>query len=412
MSEWKSVAIADIAVTKGLVGGPFGSSLVSKDYRPAGVPVIRGVNLATEGRFNDSEFVFVSPEKVDRDLSRNLAMPGDVIFTQRGTLGQVGIVPSGRYDRYVVSQSQMRLRVNREVALPEFVYHYFRSPIAVASIKKHAIATGVPHINLGILASLQIPLPHLIVQRGICEVLEALDGKIAVDEAIVGRSHGLLQTLWKKSSFGVRDFIPVGELASVDKGLSYKGSGLGSGVPLINLGNFSTNGQFKSSALKYYDGAAKERHWVKRGDLVMANTDLTQRREILGRPALALTSAAESLFTHHVFAIRPHAAAQDDLLWLYAAFRDPNFRERAVTYATGTTVLALPRDAVLTYELPWPERAVRQDWNHKARALIDSAAALSSEIEGLSRLRDVLLSGLMSGAIRVRDAEKAVEDAI
>ena len=35
------------------------------------------------------DFVFVSDSKVQEDLSSNLAKPGDLVFTQRGTLGQV-----------------------------------------------------------------------------------------------------------------------------------------------------------------------------------------------------------------------------------------------------------------------------------------------------------------------------------
>jgi type I restriction enzyme S subunit len=75
-----------------LNGGPFGSKLVQKDYVDSGVPVIRGTNLSGDCRFDGSEFVFVTEEKAN-DLLPNNAHPGDLIFTQRGTLGQVGIIP-------------------------------------------------------------------------------------------------------------------------------------------------------------------------------------------------------------------------------------------------------------------------------------------------------------------------------
>lgn len=76
-----------------LVGGPFGSDLTQRDYVSDGVPVIRGTNLGgTEGRFVDDNFVFVSEHKA-QSLRRNIALPGDVLFTQRGTLGQVAVIP-------------------------------------------------------------------------------------------------------------------------------------------------------------------------------------------------------------------------------------------------------------------------------------------------------------------------------
>ena len=91
------------------IGGPFGSDLTRNDYVDfAGVPVIRGSNLsAPSARLNEVEFVFVSDAKANA-LQRNMAFPGDLIFTQRGTLGQVCRIPiQSKFRRYVLSQSQI-----------------------------------------------------------------------------------------------------------------------------------------------------------------------------------------------------------------------------------------------------------------------------------------------------------------
>src|SRR5437762_10436189 len=117
-----STPISRFAIAKGLTGGPFGSSLGGRDYTEGGVPVIRGANLG-HGRMIGGDFVFVSDEKVATALKGNLAEPGDLIFTQRGTLGQVAIVPRGGYERYVISQSQMRLRVDGSIASVEYLYY-------------------------------------------------------------------------------------------------------------------------------------------------------------------------------------------------------------------------------------------------------------------------------------------------
>jgi type I restriction enzyme S subunit len=180
MTEWPRGTLRDVAAPKGLVGGPFGSSLGAKDYVAEGVPVIRGGNLSTANSFDPSAFVYVTAEKA-ASLVHNQARPGDVVFTQRGTLGQVGIVPGG-HDRYVISQSQMRLRVDPAKADPRFVYYQFRSPAMVDAIRNRAITTGVPHINLGILGSLPIVIPPLAAQTAIADVLSALDDKIAGNE--------------------------------------------------------------------------------------------------------------------------------------------------------------------------------------------------------------------------------------
>ncbi len=161
-----------------LIGGPFGSKLTSKDYVSVeGVPVIRGINLPFEKKFSHDDLVFVSEEKAV-ELRSNLAYPNDIIFTQRGTLGQVGLIPIGYYEKYVVSQSQMKLTVNPEKAIPEFVYYFFSSEEGRRSIEAKSITSGVPHINLGILKSTEIPLPPLPTQRRIASILSAYDDLI------------------------------------------------------------------------------------------------------------------------------------------------------------------------------------------------------------------------------------------
>jgi type I restriction enzyme S subunit len=110
---WSVHTISEVAsrARYAVTGGPFGSKLGTKDYIARGVPVIRGTNLAVGGGFRDSDFVFVSDAKADTMLSC-LAHRGDILVTQRGTLGQVGLIPpSARFDRYLLSQSQMKMGV-------------------------------------------------------------------------------------------------------------------------------------------------------------------------------------------------------------------------------------------------------------------------------------------------------------
>jgi type I restriction enzyme S subunit len=117
--DWESTNVSGIAssVRNAIVGGPFGSDLVSNDYVDNGVPVIRGQNMGV--RWITGGFAFVTNAKAN-SLEANLARPNDLVFTQRGTLGQVSLVPAQPFDRYLVSQSQMKLTLNRKIADPLF----------------------------------------------------------------------------------------------------------------------------------------------------------------------------------------------------------------------------------------------------------------------------------------------------
>ena len=173
MTQWPLVPLGELGIdARACIGGPFGSELTTKDYITApGVPVIRGSNLRDDG-FLDDGFVYVSEAKA-RTLQQNQARPGDITFTQRGTIGQVALIPpTARHDRYVLSQSQMKLTPDLSRIDPRFLVHYFRSPSALSFLAHNTLATGVPHINLTILRRVPVPLPPLSEQRRIADILD------------------------------------------------------------------------------------------------------------------------------------------------------------------------------------------------------------------------------------------------
>jgi type I restriction enzyme S subunit len=138
------------------------------------------------------EFVFVTSEKA-RALSANLARAHDIIFTQRGTLGQVSIVPEVGFERYLISQSQMKLSLDRPRHEPRFVHHYFLSTPGQKQIVTSAIQTGVPHTNLGILRAYRFPAPPLPEQRAIAAALSDVDGLLGALDRLIAKKRDLKQ---------------------------------------------------------------------------------------------------------------------------------------------------------------------------------------------------------------------------
>ena len=181
-----------------VVGGPFGSKLTQADYVIDGVPVIRGANMEHSGRWLGGTYVFVSEMKARADLASNLASPGDIIVTQRGTLGQVSIVPhSGGHNRYVISQSQMAISVDSNSADPLFVYYFLKSPQFAQHLESTTIQTGVPHINLGILRDTPVDWPSLYEQQRSAAVLGALDDKIELNRRMNETLEAMARAIFK-----------------------------------------------------------------------------------------------------------------------------------------------------------------------------------------------------------------------
>ena len=108
------------------------------------------------------------------------------------------------------------------------------------------------------------------------------------------------------------------EMLSLDKGVSYNGAGLTDhGNPLVNLKNIVPGGGFRRDATKPYSGDFKPRHTVEPGDLVVANTDLTQAGNVVASPALIpqLGGVRPILISHHLFAVRTSRGVPQQFLY-------------------------------------------------------------------------------------------------
>jgi type I restriction enzyme S subunit len=406
MSEWRLVRVAEVAADRGLIGGPFGSSLGSKDYVHSGVPVIRGVNLGSQRKFDDSEFVYVTEQKANGELARNLAIPGDVIFTQRGTLGQVGIVPAGRFRSYVVSQSQMRLRVNQFLATPEFIYYQFRSPEMVAAIHNRAIATGVPHINLSILGSLEIRLPPLKVQRFIAATLESLDTKISINERIIRTAMELSSARfsavpeWVSMNLGTIAEVFDGPHATptpTDDGPWFLGiSSLRGGVLDLDASSHLSEDDFS--------------RWTRRVQPRVHDV-LFSYETRLGEAALMLPGIRASL-GRRMGLLRARTKEIPGVLLLHA-FLSKEFQEEIRRRSIrGATVDRIPLKDLPDWPILLPARTNCPALLALLEPMHEQILQLVVENRALHALRDSLLPELMSGRLRARDAEKVLEDVV
>jgi type I restriction enzyme, S subunit len=276
---WKSVRLAQIAEKRAnsVVGGPFGSNLVSRDYVADGVPVVRGQNMSQH--YVSGDFAFVSVQKAQQ-LQANLARPDDVLFTQRGTLGQVSIVPNAPYAEYVISQSQMKLTPNKELACSEYFYQYFASDLGQRQVLGSAIQTGVPHTNLGIFRAYLIPLPESVLeQQNIAEALNDTDTLIESLEHLLVKKRQIKQGAMQELLTGERR-LPgfrdewctrkLGEIGSFRKGRGVNRDQASSGtIPCVRYGEIYTAHQDRIVEFGSWISAdvAAEATLMKQGDL-------------------------------------------------------------------------------------------------------------------------------------------------
>lgn len=188
--------------------GPFGSDITTDNFVSSGVPVIRGTNL--KNGFNEETFVFLDPAKAD-SLSNANAYPGDIILTHRGTLGQVGIIPENCiYSRYVISQSQMLLRVDMSKSINRFVFEFLRSKVGEAQLLSATSQTGVPAIArpTTTLKALRVIDPGAVVQRAFDALATPLAERMAaadVESRTLAATRDLLLPKLMSGEIRIRD---------------------------------------------------------------------------------------------------------------------------------------------------------------------------------------------------------------
>lgn len=182
---------------KSLISGPFGSNISSKYFVEKGIPVIRGNNLNIGyEKFNDSGYVFITKEKAE-ELDC-WAQIDDLIFTAAGTLGQVGIITDNlSYKEFVISNKQIRARLNKKVINVLYAYYWCSSPWIRAKLKNNDKGSTVPLLTLAEIRELPVYLPEdLQKQNRIVNVLESLSKKIALNRRMNAKLEQMAKRLY------------------------------------------------------------------------------------------------------------------------------------------------------------------------------------------------------------------------
>lgn len=422
--------------------GPFGSNLVSRDYVEFGVPVIRGKNLV--GRWIGGEFAFVSKEKA-ATLRTNTARPGDIIFTQRGTLGQVSLVPADEFSVYVISQSQMKLTVDPEKADAGYVYYACTSDDFVRQVNDNAVAAGVPHINLGTLRGLFIPLPPLETQEAIAFALAMFDDRIALLRETSSTLEAIAKALFK--SWFV-DFDPVrakaeglepegmdagtvalfpSELEKSELGFIPKGwrvDEIGKVVACVGGGTPSTKKP------GYWDEPIH--HWVTPKDLsrlqapVLIDTDRKVSDEGLAKISSGLLPVGTLLLSSRApigylaitqiptainqgfIAMPPGGELSPTFLLFWTHLIMGEIKQKA----NGSTFMEISKSAFRPIKLCVPSPSIVEAFNSIASPMVARIAANEQQRVQLAAFRDALLPRLISGKLRLPEAKILGEEAI
>ena len=404
------------------------------DYRGKTPPKSgAGVKLITakvikDGRIDRSRLEYISEATYEAWMHRGLPRKGDILVTTEAPLGEVAQLRAD--ERVALAQRVILLRPHVEKVDPQFLFHFLRSSQALARLRQRSSGTTVMGIRQPELRAVMIPVLGRSQQAACAALLDGFDDLIEINERRIELLEDLARSLYQEwfvrfrfpghegVEFVDSDLGPVpegwrfrrlGDVAVIDKGLSYKGAHLtGAGDPMANLKCLKPSGGFRRGGTKPYSGGYKQRHAIAPGDLVVANTDLTQVGNVIGSPAIVPRRDFEQggLLSHHLFAVRPLDGPA--VPFLFHVLAHDRFRNFARERASGTTVLGLRPADIADYAFADPPAALRNLFTQFAAVVNDFSDGLEDQNENLAATRDLLLPRLVTGRLDISDIDLGV----
>lgn len=403
-SEWDLKKVADLKSNdkSAIAMGPFGSNIKAENFVSDGVPIIRGTNFNFD-KYISGEFVYLTDEKADELLGSN-CKAGDLVFTHRGTIGQVALVPQSKYSRYVISQSGMKLSIDRSKVDNEYLFYFFKSKYGQHQLLKNESQVGVPSISnpLTSLKEIEVPVPKLPEQRAIASILSSLDDKIDLLHRQNQTLEALAETLfrqWFVEEAVNNKQIPLGKLVDVidNRGKTPPFSIVRTDYPIIEVKSLASSGKFVDyDACEKYVSEETYYNWFRAGHPTIGDI-LFSTVGSIGEMAFVIEN--KGAIAQNVIALRPKNISS---AFLYQFLSLKQTKNLIMSLDIGAVQPSIKVPHLLDLEVPVPVSTEQIEYyDSELESFFEKMRNNHNQIKTLTQLRDTLLPKLMSGEVRV-----------
>jgi type I restriction enzyme S subunit len=204
-SDFGHSLLSDLCVPDGGVQtGPFGSQLHASDYVDYGTPIITVEHLG-DNRIIHENLPCVSDEDKDR-LSKYILQTGDIVFSRVGSVDRRAVVHPEE-DGWLFSGRCLRVRPDPKKVDAGYLSWFLGLPGFKEYIRRIAVGATMPSLNTTILSNVPIYFPPTPQeQQAIAGILGALDDRIELNRRTNQTLEGIARAIFK--SWFV-DFDPV-----------------------------------------------------------------------------------------------------------------------------------------------------------------------------------------------------------
>ena len=411
------------------------------DYRgktppksPCGIPTITAANVKS-GRIDMSTVSYVSEKTYWEWSTRGFPEAADVLITTEAPVGEVAPFPGDQ--TYLITRRVFAMRGKKGLLDNAYLLYTCLSSIVQDELQSRIRGSTVPRVLKTDILGLQIPLPSIEEQKAIAHILGTLDDKIELNRKTNETLEAMAKALFK--SWFV-DFDPV----------RAKAEGRSTGLPVeisdlfpdsfedSELGEIPSGWEVKALdeiahflnglALQKFppeDGAATlpviKIAQLKKGDSTGADrcstavpSDYVVRDGDMlfswsGSLAVDIWCGGNGALNQHLFKVTSKTYGKW-FFYQWVKHHLPVFQE--IAQGKATTMGHIQRHHLSEAKVLIPPPSLLAAMDSAFTALLDRAFGLRRQSKDLGSIRDALLPKLISGEIRIPDAEKMLEEVV
>ena len=381
----------------------------------AGMPLIATNCVKSSSLYPTKEKIRYVDAETYETWFRGHPEPGDILFVNKGSPGEVCLVPDPV--DFCIAQDMVSLRANEKKIDPSYFFAVLRDRRTKTAIENMHVGTMIPHFKKTDFDKLNLPLPPRSDQEFIGQLYLDLSKRIALNQKMNQTLEQIAKAIFK--SWFV-DFDPVrakaegrpkglppeisdlfpnelvdSEIGEIPKG--WESRRLDSLLELAYGKSLPAKNRIEGKVPVYGSGGVNGFH----NESLFGETSI-----VVGRKGTvgSLYWVDEPFFPiDTVFYVR----TQESIYYCYYLMQTL----RLDTMNTDAAVPGLNRDNAYRLEFPnAPDDLVRK-FSDIAQSLRDRISLSDRENKVLSELRDTLLPKLISGELRIPDAEKFLKEA-
>lgn len=424
--------LSDVADLKG------GFAFKSGDYSPEGHFILRTVNIRTDGRITREGAVFI-PDGLVPEYERFQLQDQDTLFVMVGaTLGKVGYVTDADLPALLNQNMWVIRSTDHERADPRFLNYWFQQVVgetlAWASGSARGFVRRDDYRNLG------FPDTPLSEQKAIAHILGSLDDKIELNRKVNATLEAMAQALFK--SWFV-DFDPV-----IDNALA-----AGKPIPEALAPRAEIRRKVQQEQPELFNRYAElfPSAFIETDELgpVPAGWQLARLSQLLevkyGKDHKKLSDGetpvygsgglmrhAEASLYEGESVLIPRKGTLSNILYLDEEFWTVDtmfytipkiqsvakycyYHLKSLDFASmnvGSAVPSMTTKVLNDLPILRPDKAALQHFDGLIASYFHKSEQNNQESQTLTKLRDTLLPKLISGELRVSEAEQITQEAM